>query len=135
VLDRRDQAHLLARSLVARLGRNVLVPLPVAVEIDHLLRARRGAAAARAFLGALATGEHVVEFLTPGLLQRAVELDAQYADLDLGLADTSVMAIAERHDLPVLTFDFAHFRATRPATGEWRLVVDEAQYAESVGRS
>jgi predicted nucleic acid-binding protein len=62
-----------------------------------------------------------------------VEIDAQHADLDLGLVDATVMAIAERHELPVLTFDFAHFRATRPATGEWRLVVNEAQYAESVG--
>jgi hypothetical protein len=33
----------------------------------------------------------------------------------------------------VLTFDFAHFRATRAATGEWRLVVSEAQFAELAG--
>ena len=33
--------------------------------------------------------------MTPGLLRRAVELDVQYADLDLGLVDASVMAIAE----------------------------------------
>lgn len=44
------------------------------------------------------------------------------------------MALAERHGLPILTFDFAHFRATKPARGHWRLVVDEARYAESTGR-
>ncbi len=43
------------------------------------------------------------------------------------------MAIAERHRLPVLTFDFAHFRATRPESGHWRLVVDESRYADVVG--
>jgi predicted nucleic acid-binding protein len=47
--------------------------------------------------------------------------------------DASVMAIAERHELPVLTFDFAHFRATRPEGGHWRLVVDESRYADVVG--
>jgi hypothetical protein len=88
---------------------------------------------ARLFLRALAVGAHSLAFLSPGLLRRAVELDAQYADLDLGLVDASVMAIAERRGLPVLTFDFAHFRATQPAAGHWRLVVDEARYKESVG--
>jgi hypothetical protein len=45
------------------------------------------------------------------------------------------MALAERHDLPILTFDFEHFRATRPRRGYWRLVVDEARYAESAAGS
>jgi hypothetical protein len=38
------------------------------------------------------------------------------------------MAIAERDDLPVLTFDFGHFRATRPNQGYWQLVIDEHRY-------
>ena len=113
------------------LGRDLIVPEPVVVEVDQLLRARVGSSAARAFLGALSAGEHTVAFLSPGLLRRAVEIDARFADLDLGLADASVMAIAERGDLPVLTFDFAHFRATRPEHGYWRLVVDEARYDEA----
>lgn len=133
VVDRRDPAHHLAESLVALLGRRLVVPYGVAVEVDHLARARRGARAARAFLAALARGEHEVAFLTPGLLRRACEIDARYADLDLGLVDASVMAIAERHDLPILTFDFEHFRATAPASGHWRLVVDEEKYAAAVG--
>jgi predicted nucleic acid-binding protein len=87
------------------------------------------------FLRALAVGAHSTVFLSPGLLRRAVELDTEYADLDLGLVDASVMAFAERHGLPVLTFDFSHFRATQSPTGPWRLVVSEAQYAESVGAS
>ena len=43
------------------------------------------------------------------------------------------MAYAERHHLPVLTFDFEDFRATRPAKGHWRLVIDEARYVEATG--
>ena len=89
---------------------------------------RRGAAhGARRLLGAVATGIHRPAFLSPGLLERAAELDATYADLDLGLVDASIMAYAERHDLPILTFDFRDFRATESARGPWRLVLSEEQ--------
>lgn len=101
------------------------------VEVDQLLRSRVGSHAARLFLSALDAGEHDVAYLSPGLLSRAVEIDARFADLDLGLADAAVMAIAERHRMPILTFDFEHFRATRPVRGFWRLVVDETRYADS----
>jgi predicted nucleic acid-binding protein len=118
--------------LVGRLGRDLLVPGPVVVEVDQIVRGRVGHSAARAFLAALSAGEHSLAYLTPGLLRRAVEIDAGHADLGLGFVDACVMAVAERHELPVLTFDFAHFRATRPARGYWKLVIDEARYAESV---
>jgi hypothetical protein len=42
------------------------------------------------------------------------------------------MAMAERERLPILTFDFGHFRASRPAVGFWRLIVDEARYRDAV---
>jgi predicted nucleic acid-binding protein len=103
----------------------------VAIELDQMLRSRISSRAARAFARALVRGEHKAAFLTPGLLERATEIDQRYADLDLGLVDASVMAYAERHHLPVLTFDFKHFRTTAPATGHWRLVMDESQYARA----
>jgi uncharacterized protein len=131
--DRRDRAHSLARSIVVGLGRRLVVPDTVAVEVDHFVRTRLRAEAARRFVRALADGELSVAYLTPGLLRRAAEIDEQYADLGLGLVDASVMAIAERHDLPILTFDFEHFRATRPAEGHWRLVVDEETFAATLG--
>ncbi len=129
--NRKDRAHALAAALVTRLGRDLLVPVPVVVEVDQLLRARVGPGAARQFLAALAGGEHSVAFLTPGLLRRAAEIDAHYADLDLGFTDAAVMAYAERGNLPVLTFDFEDFCAAPPPGGYWRLIVDEARYEES----
>lgn len=98
------------------------------VEVDRLLRSRVGSHAARLFLQSLATGEHSVAQLSPALLRRAVEIDETYAELDLGYADAAVMAIAERGAQPVLTFDFEHFRATRPRHGYWQLVIDEHRY-------
>jgi hypothetical protein len=41
------------------------------------------------------------------------------------------MAVAERQKLPILTFDFEDFRATRPSRGFWRLVVDESRYQDA----
>jgi len=128
--NRRDRSHARTAELIARLGRDAVVPVPVAVEVDHLLRTRLGGHAARLFLEALGAGEHEIAYLTPGLLRRAVAFDARFADLGLGLADASVMAVAERHGLPIFTFDFEHFRATGPERGFWRLVVDEAGYAD-----
>ena len=129
--NRKDHAHGLAAALVTRLGRELLVPDPVIVEVDQLLRHRVSAEAARLFLSSMAQGEHMVTFLSPGLLRRAVEIDSRYRDLDLGFADSAVMAVAERTELPILTFDFQDFRATTPSRGHWKLVVDEARYREA----
>lgn len=129
----RDRAHGLAAALVAELGRNLIVPEPVIVEVDWLLRSRVSGSAARAFLKAVAGGEHAAAFMTQGLLQRAAEFDQKYSDLNLGFVDSAVMAYAERHDLPIFTFDFEDFRATAPEKGFWRLVVDEKRYLEAIG--
>lgn len=131
--NRRDRAHDLAAALVTQLGRELVVLDPVIVEVDQLLRARVHRDAGAAFLAAVAKGEHVVEFMTQGLVQRAAEIDMRYLDLDLGFVDSAIMAYAERHDLPILTFDFEDFRAAPPEGGFWRLVVDEQRYREAVG--
>jgi hypothetical protein len=41
------------------------------------------------------------------------------------------MALAEEHELSILTFDSEHFRATRPRRGHWRPVLDEQRYREA----
>jgi predicted nucleic acid-binding protein len=133
-IDRRDASHKLAALLIARLRRDAVVPSPVLVEVDHLARNRVGKVAARKFLKATAGGQREIAYLSAGLLRRAVELDNQYADLNLGFVDTCVMAIAERHELPILTFDFADFRATESAAGPWRLAIDEHTYQRIVSQ-
>lgn len=129
-----DEAHELSAALVTELGRDLVVPDAVVVEVDHLLRTRVGARAARLFLAGLVAGEHRVAYLTPALLRRAAEIDERFSDLGLGVVDAAVMAYAERHKLPILSFDFQDFRATKPARGYWRLVVDEARYRKATGR-
>ena len=131
-LDRRDPAYEMAGAAMKRLGREAVVPSPVVVEVDHLARKRVGVDSARRFLRHIAAGSHQVAYMTAGLMQRAVELDRRYGDLNLGVVDGCVMAIAEHRDLPIFTFDFRDFRATESATGPWRLAVDERLYAREV---
>ncbi len=133
-IDIRDPAHELASVALRKLRRRALIPSPVAVEVDHLIRKRVGDHAARGFLGAIAGGTHDVSYMTAGLLRRAVELENHYADLNLGLVDSSVMAIAERQQLPIFTFDFGDFRATESADGPWRLAIGEDIYRQAVER-
>lgn len=125
--DSSDTHHRLAAALVAPLGRSLLILDTVLVETDRLLRRRVSGESARLLIAAVDSGAHSAAFLSPGLLRRAAELDAAYADLELGLVDASVMAYAERHELPILTFDFRDFRATRSVHGPWRLVLSESQ--------
>jgi len=97
-------------------------------EVDFTLRRWLGPAAGRAFLAAITDGTHDRVVLSETIWRRAVAIDARYADLNLGLADTSVMALAEERQLPVFTFDFRAFRAVRGPgrDGSWPLVVSES---------
>jgi len=114
---------------VTAAGRHLIVPDPVVVEVDWLLRERVSPASARAFLDALAAGAHERAPVSGELFRRAVEIDHQYRALGLGLVDAVVMAVAEARDAAILTFDFTDFRATKPARGRsWRLVIEEAEY-------
>jgi predicted nucleic acid-binding protein len=127
--NRRDEAHRLAAALLTSAGRDAVVPDPIVVEVDWLLRDRVGHDTARAFLAAMRDGDHQRIGLTASIFKRALEIDAQFAGLGLGLADASVMAVAEAENAAILTFDFSHFWATTAARRRpWRLVIDEAEY-------
>ena len=133
-MNDRDPAHALSAAVVTELGRDLVVPVPVVTEVDQLIRARAGGSPARAFLGALARGRHTVAPVTAELFRRAVAIDSQFADLNLGWVDAAVMAVAERRDAAVFTFDFRDFRVTRSERGPWRLLVDERGYRASAAR-
>lgn len=118
---------------MSRIGRDLLIPDPVVVETDWLVRSRAGADAARAFLDDLFDGVHRRAPLTEVVFRRALEIDKRHAALGLGLVDAAVMAVAESEDASILTFDFADFRAAPRSDGQpWALLVDEAAYARAV---
>ena len=67
----------------------------------------------------LPDGVYQIESFDAGDIARANEVLDQYADLDLGLADASLIVLSERHNvLDLLTLDEPHFRAVRGAGGK-----------------
>lgn len=98
-------------------GRLVL-PAPVAAEVDYLLGVRFGDAARRAFLSDLAAQRYDVACLEAGDYRTVAELDARYSALGLGLADCSIAVLAERYETRrLLSFDERHFRTVMPLQG------------------
>ena len=86
--------------------------------IDYLVGQRIGCTARRAFLTDLADGKFRVENLAQSEYDLILQLDERYADLDVGLADLSIVVLAHRFGTRrILTFDERHFRALRPLDG------------------
>jgi predicted nucleic acid-binding protein len=114
-------------ALAAETGR-LVIPAPVTAEVDYLLGVRHGPVARRSFLADLAAGRFAVECLEPADHQRVLELETRYADLDLGLADCSLVVLAARHRTDrLLSFDERHLRAVKPLHGEaFRLLPQDA---------
>jgi len=91
-------------------------PLIVA-EVDHLVGARGGPTARRALHRDLAAGAYMVEWW-PGAIAAVVKIAEGYADTGLGLADASLVALAERlGTIEIATLDERHFRVVRPLAG------------------
>ena len=116
--DSRDRLHDAVGDLLRAEAGDLVVPAPVSAEVDYLIRGRGSALAARAFLRDVAAGRFRVEGLTADEHGTAARLDEQYADLDLGLADLSVVILAHRfRTRRLLTFDDRDFRAIAPLSG------------------
>jgi predicted nucleic acid-binding protein len=96
----------------------LVLPAPVAAEVDHLLGVRFGEAARRAFLSDLAAQRYEVACLEAADYRTVAELDARYAELGLGLADCSIAVLAERYGTRrVLSFEEGHLRTVAPLQG------------------
>jgi len=94
----------------------VTTPLIVA-EADHLVATRGGSRALSALRADLAAGAYLVEWWS-GAIAAIVEVAERYADTGLGLADASLVVLAERiGTLDIGTLDERHFRTVRPVTG------------------
>jgi hypothetical protein len=134
-IDRSERKHALAARLIRRLYAHLFVPDGVVVEAHYILRSRLSNRVAIQFLEDVRSGAFRRVPLDDALFGRAVELNSMHADLQLGLVDASVMALAEAQRAAVFTFDFKAFRATRPKSGGWwRLVVDEQGQSSELER-
>ena len=97
---------------------SLVLPAPVADEVDYLLGVRFGEAARRAFLSDLAAQRYDVACLEADDYRTVSELDIRYSDLGLGLADCSIVVLAERYETRrLLSFDERHLRTVTPRQG------------------
>ena len=86
----------------------------VLAELDYLLMRHIGQRAQAALLEEVARGAYQLELFGAADVARAKEVVEQYADLEIGLADASIVVLAQRHAVTeVLTLDQRHFRAMR----------------------
>jgi len=92
------------------------VPGLVLAEVDYFLRREREAM--RAFMNDLARGAFIYAPPTAYQLARAMDIDASFARLGLGLVDASIVVLAEDLGLRRLaTRDVRHFGAVRLRDG------------------
>jgi uncharacterized protein len=116
--DRADPAHAAVADTLRR-ERGSLVTSEVAVaEADYLILTRLGIDVELAFLDDLAEGTFLVECLTREELGAARDLAHRHRDLEIGLADASLVVLARRHRTRrIVTFDERAFRAVAPLQG------------------
>jgi predicted nucleic acid-binding protein len=97
---------------------SLVLPAPVAAEVDYLIGKRFGQRARRAFLSDLGALRYDVACLEPEDYTTVATLDARYGDLNLGLADCSIVLLAARYKTRrLLSFDEQHFRTVTPLQG------------------
>jgi len=105
------------RALEAAQAPWVLSPFVLA-ELDYLLATRVGQAAERALLDEVGRGVYRLEAFASEDVEAAERVIGRYAELDLGLADASLVVLANRYGVrDLLTLDERHFRAVRGPNG------------------
>lgn len=99
----------------------------VLAELDYMLIERHGQEKQLALLAQVAEGAYELAEFGRADVEAAGAVMTKYADLRVGLADASLVVLAERHQTTdLLSFDHRHFRAMRgPAGRPFRLLPDD----------
>lgn len=114
--DRSDSWHKRALALFRKEHGGLVLPALVIPEVDHLLGNRLGSAAQEIFYQAIIDGAYFVADLPHDKFARVLELNRQFAELDLGFVDAAVIAISESIGLPrIATTDRRDFEPVAAA--------------------
>jgi len=113
-LDNSQRYHHECATLLGEASPPLLLSPFVLAELDYLLMRQIGRRAQAALLDEVARGAYQLEPFDAADVARAKEVVEQYADLEIGLADASIVVLAQRHAVTeVLTLDQRHFRTMR----------------------
>jgi predicted nucleic acid-binding protein len=127
-IDASQDRHAAAAAVLrASTGPLLLSPFVLA-ELDYLISTRVSSAAARALLDQVAAGVYRLEPMDADDVAAACEVRDRYVGLELGLADASLVVLADRYGTSdVLTLDERHFRTLRgPAGRPFRILPADA---------
>ncbi len=106
------------RRLVAGLDAPMVVSPYVLAELDYLVATHVGVSAELDVLREISGGAYVLPHLDGNDLTRAADVVEKYNDQDIGVADASIVVLAERYSSrTLLTLDRRHFTVVRPLGG------------------
>ena len=115
--DQRNH-HECGQVLTMTRGLRLLSPFVLA-ELDYLIIKLAGVPEELEFLGEVERGAYALASFGGEDIGRARMIIEQYSDLGIGLADSSIVVLSEKHNvLDLLTLDERHFRALRGAGGK-----------------
>lgn len=113
-LDESQRYHHDCARLLGSSTEPLLLSPFVLAELDYLLMRHVDQDAQSGLLEDVARGAYQLEPFDHLDVARAREIIVKYEDLDIGLADASIVVLAERYAIAeVLTLDQRHFRAMR----------------------
>lgn len=117
-IDASQLAHEACLAAVRR-ARPPLVLSPfVLAEVDYLLATRVGMAEELQFLTEVGSGAYQLESFSSSDVAAARAIIERYQELEIGLADASLVVLAERlGTVDVLTLDRRHFSVLRTRKG------------------
>ncbi len=117
-IDSSQRSHQTAAHSLSGATPPLLLSPFVLAELDYLLATRVGLHAEQALLDEVARGAYQLEPFSEDDVAGAAEVIQRYAALELGLADASLVVLANRHGtVDILTLDERHFRAVEGPGG------------------
>lgn len=114
-LDAADPDHERCAELIGEAKENLIVPALVLSELDYWCHERLSGEVWIAFLEDVLSGAYGMDNPSQSDLERCLELQRTYADLEVGVVDASVLAVVERlGETKLASLDHRHFATMRP---------------------
>jgi predicted nucleic acid-binding protein len=113
-IDESQRRHASCTDTLARSRAPFILSPFVLAELDYLLATEVGTEAEAALLDEVARGVYRLETFSASEVATALEIIKRYRDLEIGLADASIVVLAHKYGVrDILTLDERHFRALR----------------------
>lgn len=116
--DRNEPDHAAVTRMLLASDEPLVVPAYVVAELDYLVATRHGTDAELAVIAELAGGAWDLPGFDAADLAVAHHVVEQYADQAIGVADASIVVLADRLGTrTIATLDRRHFEVLRPLAG------------------